>query len=133
MSEEAIPWPLMPKYQFHVVFHILLSNGEHEIGHAVFKYEEHDKAQDFALYLNKVNPNFQADVHTWTKCDCCCEYRDVADIRLGVTERPSDPSSLCCVLYGCTTCHDEWHTGEWWHDYIESDEARANGHMWLEI
>lgn len=70
------------------------------------------------------------------KCDYCdrvlSEDEDVMEVR---RPRPSDPHDMCCVLSGCKDCFpyskNTCMTGAQWEQYIESDEAVENGHIWL--
>lgn len=67
------------------------------------------------------------------QCDTVIEAVKRYEVRL---PRPSDPSDLCAILWICEACASEMGAGvartpQQWADYIESDEARAKGYLFL--
>lgn len=72
---------------------------------------------------------------TTTTCDICDATYERAERRVVRTARPSDPRDLCGVLWLCPACGDadgpSCKTEANWDRYIESDEAREAGHLWL--
>lgn len=70
---------------------------------------------------------------SYFECDGCgaTEYTEDNPFVEHRVPRLSDPSDLACIIAGCLSCLPGGKTPDEWTDYIESDEAMHNGHMFL--
>jgi hypothetical protein len=82
------------------------------------------------------------------ECDNCGQDDYTADNpRVFVCQpRPSDPAEMCCTVAGHKGCFTSFGdtlpsidksggtaTADQWNDWIESDEARKAGFMWISL
>lgn len=69
------------------------------------------------------------------KCDGCNKEVPRADLMLVRVPRPSDPSDMCCVMWGCADCFPRSEGScmkdRDWDSYMETDEARQRGYLFL--
>lgn len=70
---------------------------------------------------------------SYFECDGCGtkEYTKENPFVEVRTPRPSDPSDLCCIVAGCLACFPGTRTPQEWSEYIETEDAYAQGYLFL--
>lgn len=74
-------------------------------------------------------------MHGTQMCDTCDKVVPSAELMLVRVPRPSDPSDLCCIMWGCSDCFPfsdgTCMTDDQWEVFMESDKARRAGYLFL--
>lgn len=67
------------------------------------------------------------------ECDVCSEITPASDRHVLRQPRPSDPSDWCGVMWACGPCAPTLgaRSEAYWNEWIESDEAREVGALFL--